>query len=72
MYAIIGGSGFEKFDDFKTVEMLSTDTPFGPASSGLKRVKIGNDECLFLSRHGEHHELLPTEVNYRANIYALP
>jgi 5'-methylthioadenosine phosphorylase len=71
MYAIIGGSGFEKFDGFQTVEKLLVETPFGMASSGLKKVKIGEHEALFLSRHGEHHELLPTEVNYRANIYAL-
>ncbi len=71
MYAIVGGSGFEKFDGFKTVENIKVETPFGPTSSGLKRVKIGSHECLFLSRHGEHHEQLPTEVNFRANIYAL-
>jgi 5'-methylthioadenosine phosphorylase len=71
MYAVVGGSGFEKFDGFKVIETLDVQTPFGKASSGLKRVKIGDNECLFLSRHGEHHEMLPTEVNYRANIYAL-
>ena len=71
MYAVVGGSGFEKFDDFKLVEELGTMTPFGRTSSGLKKVKIGETECLFLSRHGTHHELLPSEVNYRANIYAL-
>lgn len=71
MYAIIGGSGFEKFDGFETVEKLNVETPFGKVSSGLKRVKIGSHECLFLSRHGEHHELMPSEVNFRANIYAL-
>jgi 5'-methylthioadenosine phosphorylase len=71
MYAVIGGSGFEKFDGFEVIEKLSTDTPFGPAASGLKKVKIDGHELLFLSRHGEHHEKLPSEVNYRANIYAL-
>lgn len=71
MYAVIGGSGFEKFDGFKTIENLKVETPFGPTASGLKRVKIDSHECLFLSRHGEHHERLPTEVNFRANIYAL-
>lgn len=71
MFAIIGGSGFEKFDGFQVIENLPTATPFGEASSGLKRVKIGEHECLFLSRHGQHHEKLPTEVNFRANIYAL-
>jgi 5'-methylthioadenosine phosphorylase len=71
MFAIIGGSGFEKFEGFQVVENLPTHTPFGEAASGLKRVRIGSHECLFLSRHGQHHEKLPTEVNFRANIYAL-
>lgn len=71
MWAIIGGSGFEKFSAFQTVAPLDRETPFGLASSGLKKVSLGSHECLFLSRHGEHHELLPSEVNYRANIYAL-
>lgn len=71
MWAVIGGSGFEKFDGFETIEELDAATPFGEASSGLRRVKIGENEALFLSRHGAHHEMLPTEVNYRANIWAL-
>lgn len=70
MIAVIGGSGFEKFEDFATVEKISIETPFGAHSSGLKKVKVDNVEFLFLSRHGEHHELLPTEINYRANIFA--
>lgn len=71
MLGIIGGSGFEKFDGFETVAELDGATPFGPAASGLKKVRIGGIEALFLSRHGAHHELLPTEVNYRANVFAL-
>ena len=71
MWAIIGGSGFEKFEGFEVVKALPRETPFGLASSGLKKVKVGGIEALFISRHGEHHELLPTEINYRANIYAL-
>ncbi len=71
MFAVIGGSGFEKFDGFETIENLNIETPFGKTASGLKRVKIASHECLFLSRHGEHHEKLPTEVNFRANIWAL-
>lgn len=70
MIAVIGGSGFEKFDEFTTIEKISIETPFGPHSSGLKKVKVDGTEFLFLSRHGEHHELLPSEINYRANIYA--
>lgn len=71
MLAIIGGSGFEKFDGFQTLELLPRETPYGLASSGLKKVSIGGIDALFLSRHGDHHELTPTEINYRANIFAL-
>ncbi len=70
MLAVIGGSGFEKFEDFETVELLPTETPFGPTSSGFKKVRVGQKEFLFISRHGDHHELLPSEINYRANIFA--
>ena len=70
MIAVIGGSGFEKFDGFQTIEKIKIETPFGEHSSGLRKVKIESTEFLFLSRHGEHHELLPTEINYRANIFA--
>ena len=71
MWAIIGGSGFEKFENVEVVDEYEGKTPFGLTSSGLKKIKIAGHECLFLSRHGAHHEKLPSEVNYRANIYAL-
>lgn len=71
MFGIIGGSGFEKFDEFEVVELLDRETPFGEASSGFKKVKVDGNEFLFISRHGDHHEHLPSEINYRANIYAL-
>ena len=71
MWGIIGGSGFEKFDGFEVTKVLSRETPFGQTSSGFKKIKINGVEALFISRHGEHHEMMPTEVNYRANIFAL-
>lgn len=71
MLGVIGGSGFEKFEAFETIELLDRETPFGKAASGFKRVRVGGHECLFVSRHGEHHEHLPSEINYRANIFAL-
>ncbi len=71
MWAIIGGSGFENFDGIREIEDLDRLTPFGEASSGLRRIEFGGKEVIFLSRHGRHHELLPGEVNYRANIFAL-
>jgi 5'-methylthioadenosine phosphorylase len=71
MFGIIGGSGFEKFDEFETIHLLDRTTPFGEASSGFKKVRVAGQEFLFISRHGDHHELLPGEINYRANIFAL-
>ncbi|MFZ3229720.1 MAG: MTAP family purine nucleoside phosphorylase [Pseudobdellovibrio sp.] len=71
MFGVIGGSGFEKFEEFETIELLNRETPFGLASSGFKKVKVESTEFLFISRHGDHHEHLPSEINYRANIYAL-
>lgn len=70
MLGIIGGSGFEKFEEFETIELLDRETPFGLAASGFKKVKVEGTEFLFISRHGEHHEHLPSEINYRANIFA--
>lgn len=71
MWAIIGGTGFEKFEGFKTLEDLDRETPFGQTSIGFKKVSLEGVEALFIPRHGTHHDRLPTEVNYRANIYAL-
>lgn len=71
MWAIIGGSGFEKFDEFKTIEELPRETPFGQTSIGFKKVELEGKEVLFIPRHGTDHDRLPTEVNYRANIFAL-
>ena len=71
MWAIIGGSGFESFEEFKKIKELETETPFGPASSGAALISIGGVEALFLPRHGLKHEKLPSEVNYRANIWCL-
>lgn len=70
MIGVIGGSGFEKFEEFEVVELLDRETPFGLAASGFKKVRVEGVEFLFISRHGEHHEHLPSEINYRANIYA--
>lgn len=71
MWAIIGGSGFEKFDDFKVINPVTVSTPFGKVLTGLFQVEAFGKEFLFLSRHGRNHELLPSEINHKANIFAL-
>lgn len=71
MWAIVGGSGFEKFEEFQALENLDRETPFGLCSEGLKKGIVAGQTVIFLPRHGLHHNLSPSEVNYRANIYAL-
>jgi 5'-methylthioadenosine phosphorylase len=71
MWGIIGGSGFEKFEEFEALENLDRGTPFGQCSEGLKKGRVGGKEVLFIPRHGQSHNLSPSDVNYRANIFAL-
>ena len=66
---IIGGTGVYglELDDFSEVEV---DTPFGKPSDSITLGKLGERDVAFIPRHGRHHQLLPHEINYRANIYA--
>ena len=66
---IIGGSGLEKGDVLQNLEKIRIDTPYGDVK--LKRGVLGEHEIFIISRHGENHEIPPTFVNNRANIYAL-
>ncbi|NRA60924.1 MAG: S-methyl-5'-thioadenosine phosphorylase [Psychrobium sp.] len=71
MLAIIGGSGIYQFDGLTIVKEHSVDTPFGQSPVGISEGKFGAHTVFFLARHGKQHQLLPHEVNYRANIWAL-
>lgn len=71
MWAIVGSSGFESFDSFEEIEELSRETPFGLCSNGLFEVKINGQKALFLNRTGFEQNILPHNINYKANIYAL-
>jgi 5'-methylthioadenosine phosphorylase len=68
---IIGGSGLYAMDELKIVETREVSTPFGPPSSPLTMGEIESIPVVFLARHGPNHSIPPTEINYRANIYAL-
>lgn len=68
---IIGGSGLYKIDGVEVIEIMNVSTPFGRPSSPIFKCSIDGNLCYFLARHGTNHSLLPHEVNYRANIYAL-
>jgi 5'-methylthioadenosine phosphorylase len=68
---VLGGTGIYKMDSLEQIETIAVETPFGSPSSQitiglLEGVKVG-----FIARHGLGHAITPTEVNYRANVYAL-
>lgn len=68
---IIGGSGLYKMDALKDVEEVQIDTPFGPPSDALILGTLEGTRVAFLARHGRNHTLLPSELPFRANIYAM-
>ena len=68
---IIGGSGLYNIDGLKEVKEISVKTPFGNTSDKVITGKIGGVKVGFIARHNRNHILTPTEVPYRANIYAL-
>jgi len=71
LLAVIGGSGLYNFPALKNVKMLDIDTPFGKPSAPIVLGDLSGKQVAFLARHGIGHHISPTEVNYRANIYAL-
>ncbi len=68
---IIGGSGLYEIEGFTEREEISVDTPFGPTSDALVTGLFHGRRVYFLPRHGRGHRILPTEINHRANIWAL-
>ncbi len=69
--AVIGGSGLYLFDGMDDVRDVVVETPFGPTSDVISIGRLGDVDVAFLPRHGRGHRLLPSEVPYRANIWAL-
>ena len=68
---IIGGSGLYKMADLKDVQEVQISTPFGSPSDAVIVGTLAGNSVAFLARHGRNHTLLPSEVPYRANIYAM-
>ena len=68
---IIGGSGFYQMDGLNELRKIEVETPFGLPSHAVVVGKIDGQSVAFLPRHGVGHPLLPSEINVRANIYAL-
>lgn len=69
--AVIGGSGLYQMDGLEDVESLQIDTPFGAPSDDIFLGTLHGRRVAFLPRHGQGHVLAPSEVPYRANIFAL-
>ncbi len=69
--AVIGGTGLEQIEGMMDVQQVALDTPFGKPSDLITIGKLEGVSVAFLPRHGRGHFISPTELNSRANIYAL-
>ena len=68
---IIGGSGLYNIEGFTHQKWVKIKTPFGPPSDDLLTGRLCGREVVFLPRHGRGHRLLPSELNHRANLWAM-
>lgn len=68
---IIGGSGLYQMSALTNVREVSVETPFGKPSDNFIVGDLAGTQVAFLARHGRNHHLTPSEVPYRANIYAM-
>jgi 5'-methylthioadenosine phosphorylase len=71
VFGVIGGSGLYQIEGLQHIREINVRTPFGKPSDKLVAGKLGSAEVLFLPRHGRGHRWLPTEINFRANIFAM-
>lgn len=71
MLGVIGGSGLYALDGLEIIQQHTLETPFGKPSAPIIEGDYAGQKILFLARHGQGHQFLPHEVNYRANIFAL-
>ena len=68
---IIGGSGLYQMEALKDITEIEIDTPFGSPSDALILGTLGGARVAFLARHDRNHRLIPSELPFRANIYAM-
>ncbi len=68
---IIGGSGLYAMAGLSDIRELQVKTPFGPPSDAIVLGTLEGKRVAFLARHGRGHRILPSEINFRANIYAM-
>ncbi len=70
-FGVIGGSGLYAMEGLANIQHHELDTPFGKPSSPIVTGELAGVKVAFLARHGIGHFITPTEVNYRANVYAM-
>ena len=68
---VIGGSGLYAMKDLKVVDTVSVETPFGDPSDKIIVGDLDGTRMAFLPRHGVGHRITPSDINYRANIFAM-
>lgn len=68
---VIGGSGLYEIEGVEELREISVETPFGPPSDAFAVGTLNGVTVVFLPRHGRGHRILPSEINFRANIYAM-
>ncbi len=68
---VIGGSGLYDMEGLEDVRWVKVKTPFGDPSDAYRVGRLGDRRVIFLPRHGRGHRIMPSELNYRANIYGL-
>src|SRR5947209_8699870 len=68
---VIGGSGLYQMEGLANIEEVSVETPFGSPSDRFIIGTLDGEKVAFLARHGRGHKLMPSELPFRANIYAM-
>lgn len=71
MLGVIGGTGLYDLPDLESVVEVSVETPFGPPSAPFIQGVLGETKLVFLARHGHGHHINPSDIPFRANIYAM-
>ncbi len=68
---VIGGSGLYEMEGLTEIERIAVKTPFGAPSDEYIVGRLGHTKMVFLPRHGRGHRILPHEINFRANVFAI-
>ena len=71
LLGVIGGSGLYQMKGLEVIETVTVDTPFGSPSDSIIIGKLEGVKLAFLPRHGVGHVIPPSEINFRANIFAM-